>query len=45
MSSAIVFGGYGTFGTHIVRELSQLGIAVVVAGLTVRYSLMALGIF
>jgi hypothetical protein len=36
MSTAVVFGGYGTFGTHVVRELVRLGIAVVVAGRDLR---------
>jgi hypothetical protein len=32
MSAAIVFGGYGTFGTLVARELARQGIAVTVAG-------------
>jgi hypothetical protein len=36
MSTAVVFGGYGTFGLHVVRELVRLGIAVVVAGRDAR---------
>jgi hypothetical protein len=29
---AIVFGGYGTFGSHVARELVRLGVPVTVAG-------------
>lgn len=32
MKHAVVFGGYGTFGSHVVRELARLGVRVVVAG-------------
>lgn len=32
MRSAVVFGGYGTFGSHVARELARLGVTVVVAG-------------
>jgi hypothetical protein len=28
----VVFGGYGTFGAHVARELARLGTVVVVAG-------------
>jgi hypothetical protein len=32
MSQALIFGGYGTFGGHVARELARLGIAITVAG-------------
>lgn len=32
MRSAVVFGGYGTFGGHVARELARLGVTVIVAG-------------
>lgn len=32
MKHAIVFGGYGTFGSHVARELVRLGVTVVIAG-------------
>jgi hypothetical protein len=32
MSGAVIFGGYGTFGSHVSRELARLGVPVVVAG-------------
>lgn len=32
MVSAVVFGGYGTFGAHVARELARGGVRVVVAG-------------
>lgn len=36
MKSAVVFGGYGTFGILVTRELARLGIPVVVAGRDAR---------
>ncbi|MBI1830496.1 MAG: SDR family NAD(P)-dependent oxidoreductase [Planctomycetes bacterium] len=32
MTSAIVIGGYGTFGSQVARELARRGVAVVMAG-------------
>jgi short subunit dehydrogenase-like uncharacterized protein len=32
VSSAIVFGGYGTFGSLVARDLARLGVTVVIAG-------------
>jgi hypothetical protein len=32
VKSAVVFGGYGTFGGHVARELARLGVRVTVAG-------------
>jgi hypothetical protein len=32
VSSAVVFGGYGTFGSLVARELARLGVPVAVAG-------------
>jgi hypothetical protein len=32
VSAAIVFGGYGTFGGHLARELAAAGVTVTVAG-------------
>jgi hypothetical protein len=32
MSGVIVFGGYGTFGAHVCRELARLAVPLVVAG-------------
>jgi hypothetical protein len=32
VKSAIVFGGYGTFGSHVARELARKGVQVIVAG-------------
>ena len=32
MKGAVVFGGYGTFGAHVCRELARLGSIVTVAG-------------
>lgn len=32
MSDVVVFGGYGTFGQHVCRELAARGIKVTVAG-------------
>lgn len=32
MKAAVVFGGYGTFGSLVARELARLGLPVVVAG-------------
>jgi short subunit dehydrogenase-like uncharacterized protein len=32
LTRAIVLGGYGTFGSHVARELARLGTTVVVAG-------------
>jgi hypothetical protein len=32
VKSAVVFGGYGTFGGHVARELARLGVNVTVAG-------------
>lgn len=32
MSSALVFGGYGTFGALVARELAHRGVAVTIAG-------------
>jgi hypothetical protein len=32
VTRAAVFGGYGTFGSHVARELARLGTTVVVAG-------------
>jgi NAD(P)-dependent dehydrogenase (short-subunit alcohol dehydrogenase family) len=32
MSNAVIFGGYGTFGVHVARELVRLGMAVRIAG-------------
>jgi hypothetical protein len=32
MSSIVVFGGYGVFGSHVARELARMGHRVVIAG-------------
>jgi hypothetical protein len=32
VSSAIVFGGYGTFGSLVARDLARLGVTVVIVG-------------
>jgi hypothetical protein len=32
MKSVVVFGGYGTFGAHVARELTRFGLAMVIAG-------------
>jgi hypothetical protein len=32
MKPVVVFGGYGTFGTHVCRELARLGVPLTVAG-------------
>jgi hypothetical protein len=32
VKSAVVFGGYGAFGSHVARELARLGVGVIVAG-------------
>jgi hypothetical protein len=32
VSSVVVFGGYGTFGTLVARELARLGVVVTIAG-------------
>lgn len=32
MNSAVVFGGYGTFGAHVSRELARLGVPLVICG-------------
>jgi hypothetical protein len=32
MRPALVIGGYGTFGTHVCRELARRGVPVIVAG-------------
>jgi hypothetical protein len=32
MGSVVVFGGYGTFGSHVARELARLGVPLVIAG-------------
>jgi hypothetical protein len=32
VSSVVVFGGYGTFGSLVARDLARLGVTVVVAG-------------
>ena len=32
MNPVVVFGGYGTFGSHVARELARLGHVVTVAG-------------
>jgi hypothetical protein len=32
LSGVVVFGGYGTFGAHVCRELARLGSRVTVAG-------------
>jgi hypothetical protein len=32
MSGVVVFGGYGTFGGHVCRELARLGVPLTVAG-------------
>jgi hypothetical protein len=32
MSSAVIFGGYGTFGAHVARELAGSGITLTIAG-------------
>ena len=31
-SNVIVFGGYGTFGNHVARELAACGLHVTIAG-------------
>ncbi len=32
MNDVVVFGGYGTFGGHVARELARLGVPLTVAG-------------
>lgn len=32
MRPVVVFGGYGTFGTHVCRELARLGVRLTIAG-------------
>jgi uncharacterized protein YbjT (DUF2867 family) len=32
LKTAVVFGGYGVFGSHVARELVKRGVPVVVAG-------------
>jgi NAD(P)-dependent dehydrogenase (short-subunit alcohol dehydrogenase family) len=32
VTPAVVFGGYGTFGTQVARELGRLGVPLVIAG-------------
>jgi len=32
VSRVVVFGGYGTFGSHVARELARLGHSVTIAG-------------
>jgi hypothetical protein len=32
MTGAVIFGGYGTFGAHVTRELARRGVPLVIAG-------------
>ena len=36
MTSGIIFGGYGTFGAHVARELARLGLTLTIAGRDLR---------